>query len=178
MSLLKLGQAPAAKKDPVMACVQVSLELDPPFLVSQAKLDRLLTWVEKLSQKDGSGRIWAAVRKAPLEFMYREAVQEAAEKASALGWGSVHPRTRQGFLEASGHLEEYGMREWEVLYGKGFDTSLLDQSTKASEQVWMPEGEAVVVPVQRAYLGTATSYGEGRYSLVIHNPSRAMAFLK
>jgi hypothetical protein len=185
MNLTQVLSMDGGKKAPLMLEVPVSEELDGPFLVSSTQG---VLWVEKLGSPSAWSqslptpprltlrRIRAAVRKIPLHSLYREAVEKVAEKAQELGWGSYQPATRQGFLRAAAYLEEYGLPEWEVLFGEGLGPSLFEDC-QAMEVAWVPKNWALVVPRDRTYLGTAFDFGEGQTSLVLHNPSRAIAFV-
>ncbi len=158
-------------KVPLLVEVPVQAGLDGPFLVSSMKSH---LWLE---DKFPTGVVRAAVRKVPMEFLFREAVEKIAEKSKVLSWGSVHSPTREGILEAISHLASYDLSDIEVLYGEGFDVELFPESVPTSEEVWVPAGWAVVLPLDKSYVGTLFDFGQARNALVIHNASRGVGLV-
>ena len=172
VGLTEVVSLPQPGRSPLIMEVPVSHDLDPPFLVSSSKG---VVWVAKLGVPP-SQNVRAAVRRATLSALFEEAVVETRKKAQELSWGSVWEATPEGLGKASSHLLEYGLAPWEVLYGAGFDSSILSE-TPSREVRWVPEKSAILVPRDRAFLGTSYDFGGGNVALVLHNPSRALAFL-
>jgi len=162
---------PAGKRVPVMVEVPLAPELDGPFLISSTSD---LWWVEN---KFPSGEVRAAVRKIPLEFLYRDALKKIAREADSRQWGSLQRPNPVGVAAAIRHLEDYGLHQLEVLYGEGFPQHLLPGELSTTVVSWVPRGWAVVVPVDRGFVGTALDFGGGRVALVVHNASRGVAVI-
>lgn len=158
-------------KVPLLVEAPVPAGLDGPFLVSSMK-DHI--WVE---DKFPTGVVRAAVRKVPREFLFREAIEKVAEKSKLLSWGSLHAPTKAGVVLAIAHLASYDLAEVEVLYGEGFDPDLIPESVPSSEEVWVPSGWALVLPLDKSFVGTLFDFGQARNALVIHNASRGVGLL-
>ena len=159
-------------KVPLLIEVPVQEELDGPFLVSSGGA---FLWV---NDKFPTGNLRAAVRKAPREFLFREALERISEKSQALSWGSVNEPTKDGVEKTLSHLESYGFTEVEVLCGDGFDSNLLPEGVQSSDEVWVPKGWAVVLPKDKAFVGTLFDFGQERHSIVIHNASRGVGIIR
>ena len=173
--LTQIVSTPYGKLTPLIIEVPVAPGLDGPFLVSSSAN---LIW---FSDKFPSGVVRAAVRRVPLEFLFREVVEKIKNQAEELEWGSVSPATEEGVLNAVGHLREYGFENLVILYDQDWPLAEYDLtdhlgSGNTVEVSWLPPGWAVVVPLDRAYLGTTFDFGEGKCATVIHNSSRGIAF--
>lgn len=172
MSTLTLVIAPPPReKTPLLVEVPLAPGLDGPFLVSSSKG---FIWV---ADKFPSGVVRAAIRKVPLFFMFREALERVAALSQECGWGNLLPPTSEGAAAAVKHLAEYGFEEIEALVGAEFNVDLFPASVKVTEVPWVPSDWAVVLPQDRAYVGTAFEFGEGRYGLVVHNAARGLGIL-
>lgn len=155
--------------------VPIPPALEGPFLVTGAKAPFL--WVRKFP----TNFVRAAVRRIPWEFLHREALEHAAERALAAEWGNCLPPTAEGLQAALAHFEEYQIpKPYEFLYGDGFDKTMLQgiEDISAQEVTWVPTGWGVLLPEDRAYLGTTFDLGVGNRALVLHNASRGICILR
>lgn len=155
--------------------VPVSAALDGPFLVTGSKAPFL--WVRKFP----TNFVRAAVRRIPWEFLHREALEHAAARAQEAEWGNCLPPTPEGLRAALAHFEDYQIpKPYEFLYGDGFDKTILQgvEDVVAQEVTWVPTGWGVLLPEDRAYLGTTFDLGTGNRALVLHNASRGMCILR
>lgn len=161
---------PAHRKHPLMLEVPVSEGLDGPFLVSST---RGLLWVREAF---ASWNLRAAVREIPRLFMFREAVEAVAAKSEELEWGSVFDATEAGLQGSVEYLRGYGFEAVKVLYDPYWKLAA-DPPSLSEEVSWLPKGWAVVIPEDPSYLGSLIEFGDVRCALVLHNPSRGIAFL-
>jgi hypothetical protein len=158
-----------AKKVPLLLEVPVEAEL-VPFLVSSS---RKVIWIE--SAKNGSVR--AAVRKVSPAEHFPELVEAFVERSSREGWGSVLPLTSEGFSQGQAYLSEYGLKDLDLL-------SHPDTKLPHSEGVslvtcpWLPVGEAVLVPVDRSFVGVTFDFGAGNIATVMHNAARGIVVFR
>lgn len=166
--LTEIVLIPQGKRTPLMLEVPVMKELEGPFLVTSSKS---LIWVDKFP----TDVVRAAVRKVPPDFMFRDMIISTRGKSEEMGWENVFPSTAEGLKSALGHLEEYELTPAQVLVGSNFDVSIF--STEPTETTWVPEGWAVIVPVDRTYLGTSFDFGDGQWAGVLHNASRGLSIL-
>lgn len=170
---------------PLMVDVPVNPEL-APFLVSSSKG---VLWIEAAHPGD---LVKAAVRQieSPGEF-FQEVLQAVSERGAKDQWGNVHPFTGEGVREAIHHLEFYGIEEIEILVPRlrGEENKngpherpawLTEESfnVPVRPSSWIPDKCAVVVPVDRDFLGTLAHFTPKQVMSVIHNPSRGMAIAK
>jgi hypothetical protein len=169
-ALTQIIPSHAEARTPLMIEVPIAPELDGPFLVSSS---RDLLWIKN---KFPQGVVRAAVRKVPLSFLFRDALLKVARESVARGWDSLHPPTAEGLLEAMAYLAEYDLTPVEILHGSRFERELLPPDVRATETTWVPADWAVVVPEDRAFVGTAVDFGSGQIALVLHNASRGIAF--
>jgi hypothetical protein len=171
VSLTQILTMPQKGKSPLMMEVPVDPNLDGPFLVSSSK-DFL--WIAKVFP---NGSLRAAVRSASLATLFEEATRRVAAQARAVEWGSLHPPSKVGLIEALAHLAEYDLMDVEVLHGPGFDEDILSLDIPHDEVEWVPDGWALIVPIDRAFVGTAFEFGVGKYAVVLHNAPRGVSVL-
>lgn len=155
-------------RHPLMMEFSVNPEL-APFLVSST---RSLQWVPAASQ---SGHIKAAVRKRQnLESEIVAAILHMGQEAE---WGNVHPLTTEGIQACVDHLAYYDLTRVEILVAPDTDMGgvTLPEGHQAVEARWMPQDAAVVVPVERGFLGTLGTLGQHKAVAVVHNASRGAA---
>lgn len=171
-ALTEIVSLPQAKKAPLLLEVPLPPGLDGPFLVSSSKG---VIWI---SNKFPNGMVRAAVRKIPLDFLFREMLLSFSDEAEKAGWGNALPATREGIEQAILHLKEYEIDAVEILWGEGFDESLLPSTIPSTETSWIPAGWAIVVAADRSFVGTSFEFGNGQWASVLHNPSRGLAVLK
>jgi len=163
--------APDGHRVPMMMTCPLAPDLDGPFLVTSSKN---FLWI---AEKFPSGVVRAAVRKAPVPFMWRNALLEVARMSRDRGWDSLHPVTREGVQKAVDHLIYFGFEELEVLCGDKFDTRLVPEGVDHHEENWVPSGWAVVLPTDRTFVGTTFDFADGQLAMVIHNASRGVAII-
>lgn len=163
---------PGGQKTPMMMEVPVSSELDGPFLFLSSKS---YFWAEH-SFKHGFLR--TAVRKILKPLLFRELVEIIATSSLERQWGNVHPSTREGVVAGFSHLADYDILDVEVLYGSGFDLSILPDDVNAVEASWAPDGWALVLPTDRSFLGTTFNFGGNQHGSLIHNASRGIAIIQ
>ena len=149
-----------------------------PFLISTT---RSMTWVTPRGD-----RLLAGIRPLPdLGSLFREVVLHVVEKGRLCEWGSIHPSTPAGLLEAIAHVRSYGIQEVDLLVHplalKGLPSPVEHEHGRSllglplEEAPWLPEGVAVVVPSDRGFLGFVLYTGPGQGVFVVHNASRGMA---
>jgi hypothetical protein len=155
----------------MLMSVSVSAELDGPFLVSSSKS---FIWV---ADKFPSGVVRLAVRKATLPGLWEESISFVQQMSLSQGWGSAAPATREGARNVVSHLSDYGLSEVEAVVSPGFDTSTLPPSISVQEEAWVTPGWALILPLDRSFLGTSFDFGDGQACMVLHNASRAMGVL-
>jgi len=160
------------KKSPLLIEIPLPSELDGPFLVTSSKS---LLWVEN---KFATGVVRAAVRKVPLEFLWRDMLKAVRERSQNSEWGSVLPCTKDGLSSAITYLAEFDLKDVEILSGSNAPEFLSEETgLSVRESSWVPEGWVVLVPQNKAYLGTSLDFGDGQWAVVLHNASRAVAIL-
>lgn len=171
VSLTQILTLPPKGKTPLMMEVQVDPDLDGPFLVSSSK-DFL--WIAKVFP---NGAIRAAVRSDTLTSLFEAATRRVAAQSKAAQWGSLHPPTKEGLVEVLAHLAAYELMAVEILHAPEFNTDLLTFEIPHHEVGWLPEGWALLVPIDRAFVGTAFDFGSGEYAVVLHNAPRGVGIL-
>jgi len=151
----------------------LSLRVNPwtaPWLVSGSTVPYV--WVSK----HRNGVVRAAIRK-PYENESKliiEAVMEMGERAE---WGNVHPLTPEGIQAAVTYLTHFDFdpAELELLAHPETAKTLAFLKKKPTDTDWMPEGYVVVVPKERAFLGSLGRTDAGQISVLVHNAARGMA---
>lgn len=156
---------------PLMMEVPVSPDLDGPFLVTSS---RDLVWISKVFP---NGTLRTAVRQVHRPDLFQAIVERIASLSQEREWGSVHPVSEEGMSRVVHHLADYDLLDVEVLFSEGFDQGLIPEDIPRQETSWVPDGWAVVVPVDRAFVGTTFDFGEGSYACLIHNASRGVGVL-
>lgn len=156
----------------MMMEVPVSRDLDGPFLLCSTKS---CLWVE---HSFPNGTVRTAVRSTPRHDLYSAVVHQITQKSETRQWGSVQPPTKAGVGDAFAYLADYDIIDVEVLFGEGFDTSLVPEDVDRTLVPWISAGWAVVVPVDRSFLGTLFEYDGGQYGMTIHNAPRGIAIIK
>jgi hypothetical protein len=110
------------------------------------------------------------------EDIFVQVVKEVLRKGILHNWGNHLVFSNEGLQEAVEYVTSFGIEELEVLVPVGF-TLQSPKGVTLSESPWVPSDRAVVVPVDRTYLGMLGTFGVGFYTVVLHNPSRGMAVL-
>ena len=141
-----------------------------PFLISSSKS---VVWVGRAF---AGGFLRVAVRNTDLDTLSREMVEAIAERGDESEWGNVQPATKEGIIEGLAHLNYYGLKVSSLLYGDGFDISLVPDLPRTPAE-WLPPTWAVLIP-GREYVGTAYLFGDGYVGALVHNPSRGVVVLK
>jgi len=169
--LTELVTSPLGSRIPIMLEVPVASGLDGPFLVSSSKG---FLWVDRVFS---NGTLRVAVSKVPMLFMFRDAVHKVLSMSTEKGWGSCALPTAEGLQKVISHLADYDMTEVEILHGDKFNEDLIPDKVLAHETYWVPSDWAVVLPTDRAFVGTAFDFGGGMSALLLHNASRAVGIL-
>jgi len=115
------------------------------------------------------GNIRSALRSGEPVEAEADLVREVVREGAAREWGNLFPYTPEGVTKAREYLAYYGLSDLELLVSKG---SLF----RGEERAWVPEGCAVLVPKDKAYLGMLGRFGS-RWSVTMHNAPRGMAML-
>ncbi len=157
-------------KTPLMVEVQVNRDL-APYLVTSSKS---ALWIDR---PHPNSCVRAAVRAGDLEEHCQLLVQEIALKGDLEGWGNCHPLSAAGVEAAIEHLGYYGLSDVEVLFSSATKTVGVPEGVPVGEALWVPPGWAVVVPVDRGFVGTTLCFKEDRLATVVHNAARAVAVL-
>jgi hypothetical protein len=142
--------------------------LDGPFLVTSSKD---MIWISKAFP---NGMVRFAIQNTTLSEMFRGMVIAVAKRSRDEGWGSVHEPTAKGLQAVAEHLADYELTDIEVLYGSGFNESMIPEGTPREEVDWVPDGWALVLPKDRAYVGTVIDFEGGQLGGVLHNASRGI----
>lgn len=163
-----LGELPA-KKAPLM--IEIPVNSGGPYLVSGVRQD--WTWLSDSK----TGTIRSAVRTGPLpEDLFASAVREVMRRGDEYEWENCYPYTETGLCGALEYVTSYGIEPAEVLVPIG-NTLQAPQGVTLTESSWIPLNSAVVVPMDRSYLGMVANFGTQFHTVVLHNPSRGMAVL-
>jgi hypothetical protein len=132
-----------------------------PYLVASYK--KGMIWIERCFDH---GVVRSALLKTPWADVknatYPEVVRAVRDRGMANSWGNTFPNTIQGTDAARAYLKSYELVETEILTNDGHP--------------WVPAGSAVMVPVDRSYLGIVAMWGDV-HTVVVHNPARGMAVL-
>jgi len=147
--------------------IQVNPEL-APYLISSSKS---VTWVPHASQKN---TVRTAVRSR--DGIEAELVAALIGMGSQAEWGNVHPLTTEGVMACLEHVSSYIEGPLEILCSADTDLEGVEipEHFQQTQAKWIPVDCLVVVPVDRAYLGTLWVLGN-RVAALVHNVSRGMA---
>lgn len=153
---------------PLLMEFSVNSEL-APFLVSSP---RSVRWVEKTSQ---TGNVRAAIRDR--EGLERDIVAAVVERGQEAEWGNIHPLTEEGVNACVEHLEYYELGHLELLINPETDVEDVEFPEHLGQHYasWVPVDAVVVVPIDRAFLGTMGTLGRQKTVAVVHNASRGIA---
>jgi len=165
----KAGQIPLAAEFPVDV-------LTAPYLVTGSAQ---MVWVED----SVGGVVRAGVRRSNLIRTYKDILVRVAARGKRDGWENVFPMTVKGIKAAVQHLFSYGIPEVEILLSGGCPIlGRLQEEDDLEHRVvvtdWLRKDQGVVVPIDRNFLGVASSIGEKHCIGIIHNPSRGMAVIE
>jgi len=158
------------KKTPLMVEVPVDRDL-APYLVTSTKAS---LWIER---PHPNNCVRAAVCAGDMGEHCQLLVQEIALKGDAEGWGNCQSLTPEGVKAALQHLDYYGFSDVEVLFSTTTKTVGVPEGVPVGEALWVPPGWAVVVPVDRGFVGTTLRFKEDRLATVVHNAARAVVVL-
>lgn len=154
--------------------LMIELQVDPtiaPYLVSSTKN---FMWMEKPLRNN---MIRVAIRNESIDQLYGEIVQTIYEMGEHCEWENSHPMSISGLNKAIDYLKYYGISDVEVLSS---EDDLLELGSSfngvtVSKVSWLNKSY-VVVPKDRSYLGSITDFGDNKYAILIHNPSRGISF--
>ena len=154
--------------------LMIEVDVDPtiaPYLVSTTKS---FLWLEQ-PLRDNKLRV--AIRKETLDQLYGEIVQNIYEMGGTSSWGNSFPLTKDGVQKAIAYLEYYDIQEVDILCGMADPLNLGTVFGKhtVTPVSWLADCY-IVLPKDRAYFGSMSDFGNGNYAILIHNPSRGIAF--
>ena len=157
------------KKTPLLVEVPVH-GAAAPFLVSGTLG---WAWVEGAR----TGVLRAAVRTGEIPpGIFPQIVSEVARRGVVRKWMNGFPFAPGGLLQAVAYVRSYGIEEVEALVPID-STFTAPKGVTLSLAAWVPSNQAVIVPLDRTYLGMLGTIGDSHWMAVVHNPSRGMAVL-
>jgi hypothetical protein len=131
-----------------------------PFLVSTTKAYR---WV----WQPPVGPLRVGVRQSLEEDPpWAQIIAAVIAASRTYLWGADHPLSEAGVAACIQHVREYGVSDYDVVAA--------DPILGAAVESWVPKDCVLVIPKNRALLGTINVFPKGGYSFVVENPSRAM----
>lgn len=154
----------------IRECV-VSQFLEPPFLVSGMKSRLIMV-------KKRGGIVRTAIREdyKLINTLMKEIVSKVEEMGSEFGWGNRFPYSKEGLRGAAEYVLSFG--NWdggiEMINNSG---EVFESKIPVVVEKWVPNNTTILVTKNRSYLGDLYRYGDDMYSILVHNPSRAMAIL-
>lgn len=177
-NLLQVSRAKSAAvtkgATPLLLDVHVAPET-APYLVSSSTA---FLWVEEPFE----GKfVRAAVRVAPPNVFFQQALQAIITRGREALWGNVHPFSLDGIRAAIAHVEGFDLGAVEILIPPTTVAPLPEWADPATLQCpirftsWLPAKCAVVVPVDREYVGVIFHLGTKHAAAVVHNAARGVA---
>lgn len=145
--------------------------LSAPYLVTST---RSVMWVDHASRE---GYIRAAVRKVPnIAALSLEMLQAIKQMGTECHWGNCAGFTSQGICQVVDHVRSYGLDNLEILVHVASVSELPENLPAQIAPVkWLPLKTAVVLPVDRNYVGFASFVGSDDHMIaIIHNASRGV----
>lgn len=147
--------------------------LTAPYLITST---RSVMWIEKPHPRNV---IRGAVRTAVLpQDLFREMVEAVAARSIQDQWGSVQPYSYEGYLNIVEYLKYYDITDLDVLSGPGECPRWMDGIENIRVEPWVPDNTVVVLPKDRAYVGTLWFISNKSIVAVIHNASRGIGILR
>ena len=152
-----------------------------PYLVSSSKG---LMWIEEPHPGSTEPIIKAAVRKnVTLSASFWGASKAIFAMAKERQWGSAQPYTEAGLRAAMDHVGSYGLGAVEILVSPSLEGTVRPQwliernliGENLRVEAWIPDNCAIVVPVDREYLGMLVRLSPSATAMAIHNSSRGFA---
>lgn len=166
---VKSGDTP-----PLMLEFSVNPETSP-MLVS---MTRHMAWVSPSKPS-----VRAAVMRTTPDHLFWLVVQSVISMNRTAKWGSYQPLSPNGIRQSAEYLKSYGLTNFELLIGPNTRiprlTDPLYTSIPQIEAGWLPQGFAVMVPVDRNYVGFCMQQtGTDRMLAVVHNACRGICVLQ
>lgn len=154
--------------------LMIELSVDPtiaPYLVTTTKS---FLW---LLQPLRDNKLRVAIRKESLDQLFGEVVQNIYEMGVENSWENSYSLSKEGLQKAISYLQYYGIKEIDILCGESDPLSLGSHFGKHSvvKVSWLSDCY-VAIPKDRSYFGSLTDFGSDNYAILIHNPSRGIAF--
>lgn len=148
------------------------LQVNPglaPFLVSST---RSVVWVPHASK---ANTVRAAIRER--EGIESELLASIIQMGQQTEWGNIHELTTEGVKACVGHLRDYHDEPLEILVSPDTDLEGIEipENLEKTEAEWIPTECLVVVPMDRANLGTLWVIGRNKVAVLVHNVSRGIA---
>jgi len=126
----------------------------------------------------------AAVRQAAPGLMFAEALKAIIARGRTSEWGNVHPFTAKGIKAAIDHVAFYEMGDLEILMAPFESNAKQPGWTHASAlgypvrpATWLPPKTAVVVPMNREYVGVLTHLSTKHVAMIVHNAGRSLGIV-
>lgn len=189
-ALLQLLHAPPLERGSSLAIIR-EFVVDPrsfPYLVSASKTPFL--WIERPLL----GHLVRAYirRDQDVDLIFQQVLSTVIDRGEKYSYGNILPYTEegvQGALEYVSYFLGGGDAEivnpihqlLELLVPEGStwaEASYLDfKEVRVPIAVakWLPKDTAVVVPLDRGFLGDLHLFGKTSSAVVVHNPSRGIA---
>lgn len=172
---------------PLILEYQVSADT-APYLVSSSSS---VLWIHEPLSDD---IVRAAVRPIQPGAFFTEVIEAVAAMGRQAEWGNVHPLTREGIRHAIEHVAFYDLNDLELLVPRlqpvpsqedaedeapgpvnGLIRPLVeDLGLPLRPSSWLPSDCVVVVPKDRAYVGTVSQVTPKSLAGVVHNAARGI----
>jgi len=134
-------------------------------------------------------------RDQDVDLIFQQVLATVIDRGETYTYGNIHPYTEEGVQSALEYVSYFlsgGETEivnplhqlLELLVPEGSpwaETSHLDfQGIKVPVEVakWLPKDTAVVVPLDRGFLGDVHLFGQTSSAVVVHNPARGIAVVR
>jgi hypothetical protein len=163
---------------PVIIAYKVPPET-APYLVSSSGS---FLWVEEPFPED---LVKAAVREVKNPgVLYREIIEHVTSRSLEYEWGNVCPYSAEGLEVVTDHLHSYSFRDLEILVAVKPQSSLplwlrtANTGLPVRPASWVAEGQAVVVPRDRGFVGTLGYVRGSKVVAIVHNASRGIGILR
>lgn len=152
--------------------VQVAVDAaTAPFLVTST---RGLVWLSARSVgMDGNLRAGIRLDELTKETLFNQIVEAIVGQSREAEWGSVQPLSTAGVRSAMEYLRSFDLNEVEVLRHPKCKVPL-KSIKEVVECDWVGPDRVLVVPKDRAFLGTYAQVGQA-FFVVVHNPARGIA---
>lgn len=154
-----------------------------PYLVTSGRNGVL--WAEEAVVEDDRAFARAGVQciDAP-GILFAQMLVAVIERGLRDQWGNIQPYTEAGLRAAIAHVEFYDLTDLEVLVSREpsgearpdwIKTTLAELNVPGRTTSWLPDNSLVVLPRQRAYVGTLHHLDAKNVTAIVHNAARGIA---